>query len=111
MYKDRLKSVYVTVYEPKTTKLSKKAARPNDEAFKGFLDRAEQSARKWQSGKETPSEATNTVLMYKNRTLKTQRKPMWLVVYDQLGKPTGIVPAPKEWKNALLKSGNMEERD
>jgi hypothetical protein len=111
MYKDRLKSMYVTIYEPKTVGLPKNAARPNDEAFKGFLDRAEQSAQKWQSGKEKPSEATNTVLMYKNRSIKMQPKPMWLVVYDQLGKPTGVIPAPKEWKSNLLKSSNMEERD
>jgi hypothetical protein len=56
--------------------------------------------------KTTPNDVERIVRMYKNRSLKTQPKPMYIVVYDVFGKPTGTIRVPSQWKSNLLKSGN-----
>ena len=44
--------------------------------------------------------------MYRNRSLKQQPKPLYVVVYDQLGRPTGTIPIGpgKNFKNELLRA-------
>ena len=43
------------------------------------------------------------IRQYRNRSLKTQPKPMFVVVYDQRGRPTGTIPIGNNMKNTLLK--------
>src|SRR5271157_3311059 len=43
------------------------------------------------------------IRQYKNRSLKTQPKPMYVVVYDMRGRPTGTIPIGSNFKNNLLK--------
>lgn len=52
--------------------------------------------------KITTGDVERIVRMYKNRSLKMQPKPMYIVVYDTFGKPTGVMPVPNPWKNNLL---------
>jgi hypothetical protein len=62
--------------------------------------------------KITPTEAERTIRMYKNRSLTSQPKPMYIVVYDMAGKPTGVLPlnpANPAWKSQLLRRSSQEE--
>jgi len=55
--------------------------------------------------KTKPSDTARVIRQYRNRSLRTQPKPMFVVVYDQLGRPTGTIPigTGKQFKNQLLK--------
>jgi hypothetical protein len=53
--------------------------------------------------KNTINDAQRTIQMYKNRQLKTQPKPLYVLVYDTLGNPTGVLPVQQQWKNKLLR--------
>lgn len=52
-----------------------------------------------------PSDTARVIRQYRNRSLKTQPKPMFVIVYDQLGRATGTIPigTGKQFKNQLLK--------
>src|SRR5580658_3957744 len=55
--------------------------------------------------KTKPSDTARVIRQYRGRSLRTQPKPMFVVVYDQLGKATGVIPigTGKNFKNELLK--------
>jgi hypothetical protein len=55
--------------------------------------------------KTKPSDTQRVIRQYRNRSLKQQPKPMFVIVYDQLGRPTGTIPigTGKQFKNQLLK--------
>jgi hypothetical protein len=53
--------------------------------------------------KNTINDAQRTIQMYKNRQLKTQPKPLYVLVYDMNGNPTGVLPVDQQWKNKLLR--------
>jgi hypothetical protein len=55
--------------------------------------------------KTKPSDSARVIRQYRNRSLKQQPKPMFVIVYDQLGRPTGTIPigTGKQFKNQLLK--------
>jgi hypothetical protein len=44
------------------------------------------------------------IRQYRGRSLKTQPKPMYVIVYDQKGRPTGTLSLGNKFKNNLLKS-------
>jgi hypothetical protein len=52
-----------------------------------------------------PSDSARVIRQYRNRSLKTQPKPMFVIVYDQLGRATGTIPigTGKTFKNQLLR--------
>jgi hypothetical protein len=52
-----------------------------------------------------PSDTARVIRQYRNRSLKQQPKPMFVIVYDQLGRATGTIPigTGKSFKNQLLK--------
>ena len=56
--------------------------------------------------KTKPSDTARVIRMYRNRSLKQQPKPLYVVVYDQLGRPTGTIPIGpgKNFKNELLRA-------
>jgi hypothetical protein len=60
-----------------------------------------------------PPNKTNTydveklIRMYRNRSLKTQPHRLFLMVYDQTGRPVGVVNADK-FKSNLLKASSIE---
>lgn len=43
------------------------------------------------------------IRQYRGRSLKTQPKPMFVMVYDMRGRPAGTVPVGPNFKNTLLK--------
>lgn len=49
--------------------------------------------------KNTLGDAQRVIKMYRNRTIKTQPKPLYVIVYDQTGHPAGSIL----WKDQLLK--------
>ncbi len=55
--------------------------------------------------KTKPSDTQRVIRQYRNRSLKQQPKPMFVIVYDQLGRATGTIPigTGKTFKNQLLK--------
>ena len=55
--------------------------------------------------KTKPSDTARVIRQYRNRSLKQQPKPMFVIVYDQLGRATGTIPigTGKQFKNQLLK--------
>jgi hypothetical protein len=55
--------------------------------------------------KTKPSDTARVIRQYRNRSLKQQPKPMFVIVYDQLGRATGTIPigTGKTFKNQLLK--------
>jgi hypothetical protein len=53
--------------------------------------------------KNTIDDAKRTIQMYKNRQLKTQPKPLYVLVYDMNGNPTGVLPVDQQWKSKLLR--------
>jgi hypothetical protein len=52
-----------------------------------------------------PSDSARVIRQYRNRSLKQQPKPMFVIVYDQMGRATGTIPigTGKSFKNQLLK--------
>ena len=52
-----------------------------------------------------PSDTARVIRQYRNRSLKQQPKPMFVIVYDQMGRATGTIPvgSGKTFKNQLLK--------
>src|SRR5277367_5068982 len=55
--------------------------------------------------KTKPNDTARVIRQYRNRSLKQQPKPMFVIVYDQLGRATGTIPigTGKTFKNQLLK--------
>lgn len=55
--------------------------------------------------KTKPTDTARVIRQYRNRSLKQQPKPMFVIVYDQLGRATGTIPigTGKTFKNQLLK--------
>lgn len=62
--------------------------------------------------KTTVDDTARVVRQYRNRTLRQQPRPLYVVVYDQLGRPQGAVPVDPNFKNKLLqmtrKRGSVE---
>lgn len=60
-----------------------------------------------------PPNKTNTydvekmIRLYRNRSLTQQPHRLYVMVYDQMGRPSGVIPADK-FKSNLLKSGTIE---
>ncbi len=56
--------------------------------------------------KTKPSDTARVIRQYRNRSLKQQPKPMFVIVYDQMGHATGTIPigTGKNFKNELLKA-------
>lgn len=52
-----------------------------------------------------PSDTARVIRQYRNRSLKQQPKPLYVIVYDQMGRATGTIPIGpgKNFKNELLK--------
>src|SRR5208337_4742514 len=52
-----------------------------------------------------PNDTARVIRMYRNRSVKNQPKPMYVIVYDALGRATGTIPIGpgKNFKNELLK--------
>jgi len=57
--------------------------------------------------KPTTNEIEKIIRLYRNRSLKQQPHRLFVLVYDQVGRPAGIVPIDN-WKNTLLKKGTIE---
>lgn len=58
--------------------------------------------------KTTPDDVGKLVRLYKGRTLVTQPHRLYIMVYDQFGKPAGVIPQSK-WKSTLLGSTISEK--
>src|SRR5271163_3503689 len=56
--------------------------------------------------KTKPSDTARVIRQYRNRSLKQQPKPMFVIVYVQMGRATGTIPigTGKNFKNELLKA-------
>src|SRR5271166_5202228 len=56
--------------------------------------------------KTKPSDTARVIRQYRSRSLKQQPKPMFVIVYDQMGHATGTIPigTGKNFKNELLKA-------
>ena len=53
--------------------------------------------------KTSPNDVSKIIRQYRNRSLKHQPKPMYVVVYDQFGRPAGTLPlGGSNFKNQLL---------
>jgi len=52
--------------------------------------------------KPTTSDVARIIRQYRGRSLRTQPKPLFVVVYDQVGKPSGTLPLGPQFKNKLL---------
>jgi len=52
-----------------------------------------------------PSDTARVIRQYRSRSIKSQPKPMYVIVYDQVGRATGVIPVGpgKNFKNELLK--------
>jgi hypothetical protein len=52
-----------------------------------------------------PTDTARVIRQYRNRSLKQQPKPMYVIVYDQMGRATGTISIGpgKNFKNELLK--------
>jgi hypothetical protein len=55
--------------------------------------------------KTKPSDTARVIRQYRSRSIKQQPKPMYVIVYDQIGRATGVIPVGpgKNFKNELLK--------
>jgi hypothetical protein len=51
--------------------------------------------------KNTISEAARIIRMYRNKTLKTQPRKLWVVVYDQTGRPRGTLSFEDAVRNKM----------
>src|SRR5208283_1742882 len=62
--------------------------------------------------KTTVKDVARVIRQYRGRSLKTQPKPLFVVVYDQVGRPSGTLPLGPQFKNKLLnlvkKQGSAE---
>src|SRR5271154_5914302 len=63
--------------------------------------------------KTKPNDTARVIRQYRNRSLKQQPKPMFVIVYDQMGRATGTIPigTGKTFKNQLfkmLKKGSVD---
>jgi hypothetical protein len=54
--------------------------------------------------KTTVDDAARVIRQYRNRSLRQQPNPMFVIVYDRAGKPTGTISLGPQFKNQLLKS-------
>ena len=52
--------------------------------------------------KNTVDDAARVIRQYRNRSLKQQPKPLYVIVYDQMGRPTGTLSLNPAFKNKLL---------
>jgi 8-oxo-dGTP pyrophosphatase MutT (NUDIX family) len=52
--------------------------------------------------KTTVNDARKVIRNYRNRSLKSQPNPMYVIVYDQMGNPRGTIPLGSNFKNQLL---------
>lgn len=53
----------------------------------------------------TTNEVEKIIRLYRDRSLKQQPHRLYVMVYDQTGRPAGVMPA-SAWKNMLLKKGS-----
>jgi hypothetical protein len=55
--------------------------------------------------KTKPNDTARVIRQYRNRSLRQQPKPMFVIVYDTMGRATGTIPigTGKQFKNQLLK--------
>src|SRR5271157_581799 len=58
--------------------------------------------------KPTTSDVARVIRQYRNRSLKTQPKPLFVVVYDQVGRPSGTLSLGPQFKNKLLNLVNKK---
>lgn len=54
------------------------------------------------AAKTTVNDAARVIRQYRNRSLKQQPKPLYVIVYDQMGRPTGTLALGPKFKNQLL---------
>src|SRR6185369_2103542 len=54
--------------------------------------------------KVTVDDAARVIRQYRNRSLKQQPNPLFVIVYDRAGKPSGTISLGPQFKNQLLKS-------
>jgi hypothetical protein len=52
--------------------------------------------------KTTVGDTARVIRQYRNRSLKQQPKPLYVIVYDQMGRPTGTLSLGPQFKNKLL---------
>lgn len=52
--------------------------------------------------KPTTTDVARVIRQYRNRSLRTQPKPLFVVVYDQVGRPSGTLSLGPQFKNKLL---------
>jgi len=61
--------------------------------------------------KPNTGDVEKLIRLYRNRSLSQQPHRLYVMVYDQVGRPAGVIPA-QSWKNGLLKgssaSGTLE---
>lgn len=50
-----------------------------------------------------PEDTARVIRQYRNRSLKQQSRPLFVVVYDQNGKPSGTISLGPQFKNNLLR--------
>ncbi len=51
-----------------------------------------------------PTDTARVIRQYRNRSLRQQPKPLYVIVYDQMGRATGAIPiGNRNFKNELLK--------
>jgi hypothetical protein len=49
-------------------------------------------------------DAAKVIRQYRTRSLKQQSRPLYIIVYDQMGRPTGTVSVGPNFKNDLLRA-------
>lgn len=54
--------------------------------------------------KNNLGDAARVIRHYRNRTLNHQPRPLYVVVYDQMGRATGTLPLGNNFRNKLLQS-------
>jgi len=57
--------------------------------------------------KVQPNEVEKLIRMYRGRSLQNQPHRLYVMVYDQVGRPAGVLPVQNQWKNTLLKNSTM----
>ncbi len=60
--------------------------------------------------KVQPNEIEKLIRMYRGRSLENQPHRLYMMVYDQAGRPAGVLPVQNQWKNTLLKNSTMDGR-
>jgi 8-oxo-dGTP pyrophosphatase MutT (NUDIX family) len=64
--------------------------------------------------KTTVQDARTVIKQFRNRSLKSQPSPMYVIVYDSMGKARGTIPIGPNFKNQLLnqvyKKGSEDEK-